>query len=66
MEGAGVAFNTPNGQARSTPVQVDFARLIREDTLVTAPPRNIATDLSTVGWLDERFDMVRRVLHPFT
>jgi hypothetical protein len=45
---------------------VDFARLLREDTLVTAPPRSIASDLSTIGWLDERFDMIRRVLQPFT
>ena len=66
MEGAGVRFCTPNGQVRPGPVQVDFARLLREDTLVTAPPRNIATDLSTAGWLDERFDMIRRVLHPST
>lgn len=65
MEGAGVQFRTPAGQARKEPVQVDFARLLRADTLVTAPPRNITDDLTTLGWFDERFDVFRRVLHPF-
>jgi hypothetical protein len=66
MEGAGVEFSTPNGSPRPGPIQVDFARLLREDTLVTTPPRSIASDLSTIGWLDERFDMIRRVLQPST
>ena len=55
MRLAGVPFR----QARSAterldPVTVDFARLIRRDTLISSPPQNITPGLHTLGWADKR------------
>lgn len=62
MTRAGVQFRSPNGAARRDPVQVDFARLIRLDTLVTRPPSNLTSGLQVLGWADEALDVLRRVL----
>ncbi|MBL7258133.1 hypothetical protein [Paractinoplanes lichenicola] len=64
MHGAGVEFRTPGGTPRPGPVEVDFARLLRRDTLVTSPPQNIAAGLAVLGWADEALDLLRRAL-PF-
>src|SRR5262249_48298532 len=51
MRRAGVAFRQGrSGQERLDPVSVDFARLIRRDTLVSTPPQNITPGLRTLGW----------------
>jgi hypothetical protein len=64
MEVAGVDFVDRAGQPRTTPVLVDFTRLLRADTLVSAPPPSISNSLSLLGWLDDRLDLLDRFL-PF-
>jgi hypothetical protein len=47
---------------RPDPVSVDFTRLIRRDSLIANPPQNITPSLHTLGWADERLDMIKRAL----
>ncbi len=58
MEIAGVSFgeHRPPG-----PVQIDFARLIREDSLISDPPRSLSGDLAIIGWLDDKYGFFRRL-----
>ena len=60
MDGAGVSFRNAKGALRSSPVTVDFARLIRRDTLLRRPPQNLRPGLDMLAWADEALDMVRR------
>ncbi|MDJ1136968.1 hypothetical protein [Streptomyces iconiensis] len=62
MRLAGVEFRTPNGATRPDPVRVDFARLIRHDTLINRPPGNVTSGLRAIGWADEALDVFRRTL----
>ena len=64
MELAGVEFADRHGQPRNGPVQVDFERLLRADTLIGSPPGSISNTLSLLGWLDDRLDLVNKFL-PF-
>ena len=64
MELAGVEFVDRHGQPRTGPVQVDFERLLRADTLLGDPPAAVSNSLSLLGWLDDRLDLVNRFL-PF-
>jgi hypothetical protein len=57
MQGAGVPFYLGDGRTRRTgPVRVGFGRLISRDTLISNPPRSIASDLRLIGWIDEILD----------
>jgi hypothetical protein len=60
MDGAGVRFRNGSGALRSSPVTVDFARLIRRDSLLRRPPQNLTPGLAMLGWADETLDLVRR------
>jgi hypothetical protein len=63
MERAGVRFPLPDGVTpREGPVRVDFARLLRRDTLMADPPNSLTADLRLIGWLDEQLDVFRRLL----
>jgi hypothetical protein len=63
MQTAGVRFFFGNGTTeRLGPVRVDFRRLIALDTLISNPPRSISSDLSVMGWIDEKVDLVKRML----
>jgi hypothetical protein len=42
-------------------VSVDFARLLRLDTLISDPPRSLTNNLKLIGWLDERLDIFKRL-----
>ena len=53
MERAGVVFTLPDGTPRPSPVRVDFARLIRRDTLLTRSPATLSSGLGVLGWADE-------------
>ncbi len=64
MEQAGVTFRGRDGTPRTGPIDVDFDRLLRADTLMSDPPAIVSPTLSLLGWLDQQFDWVRRVL-PF-
>jgi hypothetical protein len=41
---------------------VDFESLIRRDTFINHPPRNIDSTLSIVDWADETLGMIKRAL----
>ncbi|MER7408885.1 hypothetical protein [Streptomyces cacaoi] len=63
MRRAGVEFRTPRDQRpRPDPVRVDFARLIRHDTLINHPPGNLTSGLRIIGWADEALDVLGRTL----
>jgi len=62
MRQAGVVFRTPNQTPRPDPVTVDFARLIRRDTLIEHPPGNVTSGLGILGWADETADLFTRTL----
>ena len=64
MELAGVTFLERSGQPRSTPVLVDFDRLLRADSLIVAPPASVSNTLSLLGWLDDKLDLTNKFL-PF-
>jgi hypothetical protein len=38
---------------------IDFAWLIEQDTLVTAPPQNLGPGLDLLGWADQALDLFR-------
>jgi hypothetical protein len=62
MRLSGVDFRQSDGMARPDPVTVDFARLIRRDTLINTPPANLTSGLGVLGWLDELADVFKRTL----
>jgi hypothetical protein len=61
MQLAGVTFLHAN-TVRSTPIVVDFERLIRRDTLITQPPQNIDSTLDILEWADTTLGMIKRSL----
>jgi hypothetical protein len=40
---------------------VDFGWLLEQDTLVTAPPRNLVAGLKTLGWADQHLGWITRL-----
>jgi hypothetical protein len=42
-------------------VHIDFADVIRSDSLITDPPAVFDAGLSVFGWLDQTFDLVRQI-----
>jgi hypothetical protein len=66
-ESAGVTFYTSDGgpwTERPGPVGVDFDRVVKSDTLNSAPPRNVSSTLHLLGWLDSTMDWITRAV-PF-
>ena len=62
MSGAGVVFYRGDGVTpRTDPIQVDFDRLIARDTLIADPPKSVAGDFKIIGWLDERYELFKRL-----
>jgi hypothetical protein len=63
MQRAGVRFfHSDSDTPRESPVRVDFRNLIGLDTLISDPPQSLGSDVRLVGWLDEHFSMIRRLL----
>lgn len=61
---AGVKFFYGDGKTeRVQPVRVDFRNWIAKDTLVSDPPKSLTGDLETIGWIDEKLDVFKRLLH---
>jgi hypothetical protein len=60
MVDAGVVFRDGAGAPRAQPA-LDFERLAREDALISSPPASLGSDLATIGWVDERIDVIRRL-----
>ncbi len=58
MERAGVSFA---GGVAGTRTQIDFAALLRRDTLVSAPPRSLASVLELLAFIDERYGLLSRL-----
>jgi hypothetical protein len=62
---AGVPFSTQQGAPRPAgAVELDFARVLAADTLISRPPRSLTSTLDLIGWLDDTIDWVSRLL-PF-
>ena len=62
MVDAGVTFHRPDGVTpRQPPVEVDWDTLIARDTLISHPPRSLRSDVSLIGWLDQRLDVFTRL-----
>ena len=62
MVEAGVTFHRPDGVTpRQPPVEVDWDTLIARDTLISHPPRSLRSDVSLIGWLDQRLDVFTRL-----
>lgn len=62
MQLAGVKFYDDHQTERTGDVQVDFGRLIAEDTLINAPPHNVGNILDWIGGIDKYFNIVSRML----
>ena len=62
MVNAGVVFNQVDGQTpRPNPINIDFAAMIRRDSLVGDPPQSLSSDLSWAAWFNELLDWVTRL-----
>jgi hypothetical protein len=62
MRLAQVQFFGADAALRTDPVTVDFARLLRRDTLVTHPPQNISSTLDVIAWADETVGWIKHAL----
>jgi hypothetical protein len=62
MQLAGVTFYDSQGQPRSTPIRVDFNRLIALDSLISQPPSLIKNLLELIGGFDSTFNIMSRLL----
>jgi hypothetical protein len=62
MEEAGVVFTRGDGiTPREEPVTLDWPWLLAQDTLISRPPRSLGSDVSLIGWIDERLDVISRI-----
>ncbi len=59
MELAGVHFKHPDGSPRSSPVKVEWSRLIEAEPLVQKPLKTLGEILGVVGELMEGADLGR-------
>jgi hypothetical protein len=66
MQLAKVPFYHGDGVTlRRGPVQVDFERLIKLDSLISKPPTSLTSDLKLLGWLDSTADVFTK-FNPFS
>lgn len=63
MRRAGVEFRYPDGSLRADPVTVDFARLIRRDTLINQPPGDLTSGLDVLAWAELTLNLLQRTLY---
>ncbi|HWJ49720.1 MAG TPA: hypothetical protein VNR42_01790, partial [Solirubrobacteraceae bacterium] len=62
MEEAGVEFMRGDGVTPRPPgVEVDWARLLERDSLISHPPASLDADVKLIGWFDERIDVLKRL-----
>jgi hypothetical protein len=62
MQRVGVKFVFGNGSERVGPIEVDFERLIKLDSLIASPPSALDSSLKAIGWLDDKTGIVSRLL----
>lgn len=59
MQLAGVKFYENDGiTERTEEIQIDFERLIKEDSLISDPPIAISAILDFIGWLDTKTNLI--------
>jgi hypothetical protein len=64
MQLAGVRFpQVDRDNPRFGAARVNFARLLRQDSLMSHPPISLASDLKLIGWLDEALDVFQHLFH---
>ncbi|HWA74226.1 MAG TPA: hypothetical protein VG937_17905 [Polyangiaceae bacterium] len=56
MQRAGVVFRFGNGGERTGPIELDFSRLLKLDTLLAAPPESLGNTLELFGAIDQGVD----------
>ncbi|MDZ8088481.1 MAG: hypothetical protein RMY16_23395 [Nostoc sp. DedQUE12b] len=62
MQLAGVKFYQPDGvNERKEDIQIDFKRLIEQDTLISQPPTAVSAVLDFVGWLDTTTNVISQM-----
>jgi hypothetical protein len=61
MHQAGVRFPRSQGPNAGGAPRIGWDRVIRRDTLITSPPKSLAADLRTVGWLDEVIEVFQHL-----
>jgi hypothetical protein len=62
MQEAGVQFTRRDGATpRAGEVRVDWDRLIGNDSLISHPPRSLDSDVTLIGWFDEKIDILKRL-----
>jgi hypothetical protein len=62
MEEAGVEFMRGDGVTpRPAGVEVDWARLLEKDSLISHPPASLDADVKLIGWFDEQIDVLKRL-----
>ena len=65
MSKCGVKFMYNNGRTeRTDEIRIDFNRLIKLDSLISAPPKSLSSDIGLIGWMDEIADIFGK-LNPF-
>ncbi|MBW4667421.1 MAG: hypothetical protein KME60_08310 [Cyanomargarita calcarea GSE-NOS-MK-12-04C] len=62
MQLAGVKFYQNDGTERTGEIKVDFQRLIREDTLISQPPKVGTSILDWIGNIDKNFNILSGML----
>jgi hypothetical protein len=63
MQRAGIKFYQSDGVTeRSGPIKIDFGRLIAQDTLISKPPRTVASVLDRISWIDANFNIFSSLL----
>jgi hypothetical protein len=62
MERAGVQFYGTGSTPLPNPVKLDFKRLITLDTLVSQPPRTVASVLDRMSFLDSSFNLLSSMM----
>jgi hypothetical protein len=62
MQLAGVQFYQDNGQPRKGEIKIDFDRLIKLDTLISNPPRNVSSVFKLIEWFDRNFNLMSGLL----
>ncbi|MDP9343482.1 MAG: hypothetical protein M3Q23_15600 [Actinomycetota bacterium] len=62
MDAAGVQFpHVDRDNPRQGPPRLNWHRVIRRDSLISAPPASLAGDLRTIGWLDEVIEVFQHL-----
>jgi hypothetical protein len=62
MQLAGVEFHDGQDKVRPNPIQIDFGKLIQQDTLISNPPRCVKSVVDRIAWIDKTFNLFGSIL----